>query len=102
MYEHGLMAKVAQLYMHLFVVPTWRKATIVIGKEWSCLDMEFLVFSSSDIGKPKAEVAARFVNNRVPGCNVTPHYKRIQDYDEDFYAGFQIIVCGLDSILARR
>jgi len=67
----------------------------------SNLNRQFL-FRQSDIGKPKAECAARFINQRIPGCNVTPHFKKIQDYGEDFYSNFQIIVCGLDSILARR
>ena len=30
------------------------------------------------------------------------HYCKIQDYDESFYRQFHIIVCGLDSIVARR
>jgi ubiquitin-activating enzyme E1 C len=30
------------------------------------------------------------------------HYCKIQDKDESFYRSFHIIVCGLDSILARR
>merc|ERR1719192_46406 len=64
----------------------------------SNLNRQFL-FRQSDIGKPKAECAARFINQRIPGCNVTPHFKKIQDYGEDFYSNFQIIVCGLDSIL---
>uniref|UniRef100_A0A8C8IXL1 NEDD8-activating enzyme E1 catalytic subunit n=1 Tax=Oncorhynchus tshawytscha TaxID=74940 RepID=A0A8C8IXL1_ONCTS len=32
----------------------------------------------------------------------TIHFKKIQDFDESFYRQFHIIVCGLDSIIARR
>jgi ubiquitin-activating enzyme E1 C len=67
----------------------------------SNLNRQFL-FRRSDIGRSKAEVAAEFIHKRVPGCNVTPHYKKIQDMDDDFYRSFNIVVCGLDSILARR
>lgn len=67
----------------------------------SNLNRQFL-FRRNDIGKPKAEVAASFVNSRVPGCNVTPHFNKIQDFDESFYRQFHIVVCGLDSIVARR
>ncbi|KAK3519039.1 hypothetical protein QTP70_016382 [Hemibagrus guttatus] len=56
----------------------------------------------ADVGRPKAEVAADFINSRVPGCHVVPHFKKIQDFDESFYRQFHIIVCGLDSIIARR
>ena len=40
--------------------------------------------------------------NRVKGVSITAHNCRIQDFDEDFYKQFQIVVCGLDSIEARR
>lgn len=30
------------------------------------------------------------------------HYCKIQDYDEQWYQQFHIVVCGLDSVLARR
>ena len=30
------------------------------------------------------------------------HYAKIQDFDGDFYSQFHIVVCGLDSIVARR
>ena len=30
------------------------------------------------------------------------HFAAIQDFDGEFYRGFQIVVCGLDSIVARR
>ncbi|CDQ75842.1 unnamed protein product [Oncorhynchus mykiss] len=53
------------------------------------------------VGRPKADVAADFVNGRVPGCQVVPHFNKIQDFDESFYRQFHIIVCGLDSIIAR-
>ncbi|XP_065291555.1 NEDD8-activating enzyme E1 catalytic subunit isoform X2 [Dermacentor albipictus] len=67
----------------------------------SNLNRQFL-FRKSDIGKPKAEVAAAFINQRVPGCQVKAHFKKIQDYDESFYQQFHIVLCGLDSVVARR
>lgn len=69
--------------------------------ELSNLNRQFL-FRRKDIGQSKAEVAARFVNERIRGCNVVPHFAKIQDFDESFYSTFHIIVCGLDSIIARR
>ena len=54
------------------------------------------------MGKYKAEVAANFVEKRVKGVSITPHNCRIEDFDLDFYRQFQIVVCGLDSIAARR
>ncbi|KAJ2555043.1 NEDD8 activating enzyme [Coemansia sp. RSA 1933] len=67
----------------------------------SNLNRQFL-FRKRDVGRPKAEVAAEFMRRRVPDINITAHYKRIQDMSEEFYLGFTLIVCGLDSIDARR
>uniref|UniRef100_A0A182YFM3 NEDD8-activating enzyme E1 catalytic subunit n=2 Tax=Anopheles stephensi TaxID=30069 RepID=A0A182YFM3_ANOST len=69
--------------------------------ELSNLNRQFL-FRRTDIGKSKAQCAAAFINGRVPGCVVTPHFCKIQDFDSSFYRQFHIIVCGLDSIVARR
>jgi ubiquitin-activating enzyme E1 C len=69
--------------------------------EVSNLNRQFL-FRPSDINKPKAEVAAAFINKRVPGANVIPHYCKIQDKDDDFYSQFNLVIAGLDSIEARR
>lgn len=65
------------------------------------LNRQFL-FRSSDVGKPKAMVAANFVNNRVPGVKVTPYHANIMTFDSDFYRQFTMIIAGLDSISARR
>ncbi|XP_012231863.1 NEDD8-activating enzyme E1 catalytic subunit [Linepithema humile] len=69
--------------------------------ELSNLNRQFL-FRHKDIGSYKAEVAAEFIKVRVPGCNVIAHNCEIQAKDESFYQQFHIIICGLDSIVARR
>ncbi|EKX42969.1 hypothetical protein GUITHDRAFT_111018 [Guillardia theta CCMP2712] len=65
------------------------------------LNRQFL-FRKCDVGQSKAVVAANFINKRVPGASVTPHFCKIQEKDADFYQQFQIIVLGLDSLEARR
>ncbi|KYQ51264.1 NEDD8-activating enzyme E1 catalytic subunit [Trachymyrmex zeteki] len=69
--------------------------------ELSNLNRQFL-FRHKDIGFYKAEVAARFINTRVPGCNVVPHNCEIQTKSEAFFQEFHMVICGLDSIVARR
>lgn len=67
----------------------------------SNLNRQFL-FRPKDVGQPKATVAAQFVMDRVPGVEVVPYYGKIQDKDDDYYSQFTMVICGLDSIEARR
>jgi len=67
----------------------------------SNLNRQFL-FRPSDVGRPKAVAAAEFINSRVPDANVIPHFAKIQDKPLEFYYQFNLIVAGLDSIVARR
>jgi len=69
--------------------------------DYSNLNRQFL-FRKSDVGHSKAEAAAKFINQRVPGAKVTPYFKKIQDMDDDYYRQFQMVIAGLDSIEARR
>lgn len=39
---------------------------------------------------------------RVRGVTITPFNCAIQDKDDDYYKQFKIVVCGLDSVEARR
>ncbi|KAL4556538.1 hypothetical protein LXL04_039194 [Taraxacum kok-saghyz] len=68
--------------------------------EVSNLNRQFL-FRLEDVGKPKAEVAAKRVMERVTGVNIVPHFCRIEEKELEFYTEFSIIVLGLDSIEAR-
>ena len=54
------------------------------------------------MGKPKAEVAAQRIQQRIGGVTVTPHFGRIEDKPIEFYEQFHIIILGLDSLEARR
>ena len=66
----------------------------------SNLNRQFL-FRARDVGKPKADVAAARVAERVAGVTVTPHFARIEDKPNEWYEQFHIIVLGLDSLEAR-
>ena len=65
------------------------------------MNRQFL-FREADVGKSKAECAAAFVEKRVKGVKITPYNGKIQDKDEEYYLQFKMIICGLDSIEARR
>lgn len=67
----------------------------------SNLNRQFL-FRKKDIGKPKAVVAAEFIEKRVKGVKVTPYFGKIQDKGDDYYQQFSLVICGLDNIDARR
>lgn len=69
--------------------------------ELSNLNRQFL-FRPHDIGKSKAQVAAQFITKMIPDCKVIGHYNKIQDFDSRFYNSFNIVICGLDSVEARR
>lgn len=42
------------------------------------------------------------MENRVKGVSITAHNCKIQDKDNRFYMQFGMLICGLDSIEARR
>ena len=67
----------------------------------SNLNRQFL-FRKKDVGRFKAEVAAEFVRNRVPGVNIEAHCCKIQEFDESYYSQFKLIVAGLDAVGPRR
>lgn len=69
----------------------------------SNLNRQFL-FRPSDVGKSKAETAAHFVETRIndSSLQITPHFCKIQEKPDSFYQQFSLVICGLDSVEARR
>lgn len=70
--------------------------------ELTNLNRQFL-FREENVGKSKAIVASDVVKQRLQnGVKITPYFAKIQDFDDEFYMQFSMIICGLDSIEARR
>ncbi len=76
----------------------WWEAVLFLASCWNLFAMDCRM---QDVGKPKSEVAAARVMQRVKGVTVIPHFCKIEDKDIAFYKDFQIIVLGLDSLEAR-
>ncbi|CAL1609434.1 unnamed protein product [Knipowitschia caucasica] len=73
--------------------------------EKSNLNRQFL-FRSKDIGKAKAEIAARAVKAINPQMNITAHVNRLgleseQVYNYQFYSGLDGVAAALDNVEAR-
>lgn len=76
--------------------------------ELTNLNRQFL-FTTQDIGKPKASVAATAINNlHLPRfgnqgyVNVVPYNQDLMLFSDEFVSQFDIVISGLDSIEARR
>ncbi|OWB74539.1 hypothetical protein B5S31_g4341 [[Candida] boidinii] len=78
--------------------------------ELSNLNRQFL-FRVKDIGKSKSEIAVNYIKNLICHENdenddksfkIKSYFKKIQEFDNKFYEKFDIVICGLDNIEARK
>jgi ubiquitin-activating enzyme E1 C len=68
--------------------------------ELSNLNHQFL-FKIGDIGKSKSVCACEVVQKRIPSIQLTPHCCAIQDFNDQFFLQFQVVIAGLDSVETR-
>ena len=68
--------------------------------ELSNLNRQFL-FRQKDIGKFKAEVACEFIKKKYPDIEIKSSCRKIQEFSDDFFRSFHMIIGGLDNIEAR-
>ena len=68
--------------------------------ELSNLNRQFL-FRQKDIGKFKAEVACEFIKKKYPDIKILSSSRKIQEFSDDFFRQFHMIIGGLDNIEAR-
>ena len=68
--------------------------------ELSNLNRQFL-FRQKDIGRYKAEVACEFIKRKYPDIEIKASCKKIQEFSDEFFRRFHIIIGGLDNIEAR-
>lgn len=71
--------------------------------ETSNLNRQFL-FRARHVGSSKAAVAAEAVRCFAPGASIIPHQGNVKDtaYGVSFFAGFDLVLNGLDNMEARR
>jgi ubiquitin-activating enzyme E1 C len=69
--------------------------------ELSNLNRQFL-FREKDIGKYKSQVACEYIKNKYPNINIQYSTKKIQEFTDDFFRQFLLIIGGLDNLEARR
>ncbi|MEX2717103.1 MAG: ThiF family adenylyltransferase [Candidatus Sigynarchaeota archaeon] len=60
-----------------------------------------LLFRLEDIGRPKAEIAAKRVKELNPAVEVEFFFKKIQDLPIDMYEKCDVIIAALDNVQAR-
>ncbi|KAG0682090.1 hypothetical protein C6P42_003441 [Pichia californica] len=70
--------------------------------ELTNLNRQFL-FKEENVGKSKSIIASKVIKDRIKGnLEILPYFNKIQDFNDEFYMQFDMIICGLDSIEARR
>ena len=79
-----------------------KKTNQKVGKKKKKFTNQFLNKRESDVGRSKSLGASAFINKRVYDTNVLSHNCPMQDKDKEWYEQFNIIICGLDSVPARR
>ncbi len=69
--------------------------------ELSNLNRQFL-FREKDIKRKKAEVATEYIKSKFPEIEIKWSDKKVQDFADDFFRQFHVIIGGLDNMEARK